>query len=37
MKIKDLLDPIFDPEGVGVVVFDLKELRWCKYLIDIYL
>jgi hypothetical protein len=37
MKIKDLLDPIFDPEGVRVVVFDLKELRWCKYLIDIYL
>jgi hypothetical protein len=27
LKIKDLLDPIFDSEGVRVTVFDLKELR----------
>jgi hypothetical protein len=37
MKIKGLLDPIFDSEGVRLVVFDLKELRCDKYLKDIYL
>jgi hypothetical protein len=37
LKIKDLLDPIFDSEGVRVAVFDLKELRSFKYLKDIYL
>jgi hypothetical protein len=37
MKIKGLLDPIFDSEGVRVAVFDLKELSLCKYLKDIYL
>jgi hypothetical protein len=36
MKTKGIADPIFDSEGVRVMVFDLKELRCSEYLEDIY-
>src|SRR5947209_20453686 len=35
LKTKGIADPIFDSEGVTVAVFDLKELRCAKYLLDI--
>jgi hypothetical protein len=37
LKTKGIANPIFDSEGVRVAVFDLKELRYSKYLKDIYL